>query len=55
MEEGQEVTQGAKLMSTEAMKMLNVIVSPKNGRVKRILVTQTSELGSGDLVIELQS
>ncbi len=50
---GAAVTEGQKLMATEAMKMLNVIVAPKAGKVKRILLQKGEEVSPGDLVFEL--
>ena len=51
--EGETVSEGQKLLTTEAMKMLNVIVAPKDGVVKRLVVAVDAQLQPGDLVIEL--
>ncbi len=50
---GDEVAEGQKLMATEAMKMLNVIVAPRAGKIKRALVQKGEEVSPGDLVFEM--
>ena len=50
---GETVEEGQKLLTTEAMKMLNVIVAPKDGVVARLPVALGDELAPGDLVIAL--
>ena len=49
---GDVVEEGRKLLSTEAMKMLNVIAAPVSGKVARILVGVGDEVSPGDLVVE---
>ncbi|HLP42710.1 MAG TPA: pyruvate carboxylase, partial [Fibrobacteria bacterium] len=51
---GEKVVEGQKVMSTEAMKMLNLIKAPGDGTVKRILVHKGDEVSPGDLVLEIQ-
>jgi pyruvate carboxylase len=51
---GEEVSEGQKLMVTEAMKMLNVIKSPKAGIVQKILVAKGDDLQAGDLSFEVE-
>jgi pyruvate carboxylase len=51
---GEEVSEGQKLMVTEAMKMLNVIKSPKAGIVQKILVAKGDDLQAGDLSFEIE-
>ncbi len=51
---GDEVTEGQKLMVTEAMKMLNVIKSPLAGKVKKIHVAKGDDLAAGDLSFEVE-
>jgi biotin carboxyl carrier protein len=41
-------------MTTEAMKMLNVIKAPTAGTIKRILIQKGDELSPGDLIMEIQ-
>ena len=52
--EGDKVTEGQKLLATEAMKMLNVIVAPRDGVVKRLPLASGSDVRPGDLVLELK-
>ena len=52
--EGDDVVEGEKLMTTEAMKMLNIIVAPRDGKVKRLPLKQGSELSAADLVCEFE-
>ena len=51
---GDEVAEGDKLLTTEAMKMLNVVVAPRAGVVQRLPLDVGSELVAGDLVCELE-
>ncbi|QTD54428.1 pyruvate carboxylase [Sulfidibacter corallicola] len=51
--QGEKVSEGQKLMTTEAMKMLNVIVAPRGGKIKRLPVAEGMQLGPGDLVAEI--
>ena len=50
---GGSVEEGQKLLSTEAMKMLNVIKSPCAGVVKQILVAKGDDVSPGDLLFEI--
>ena len=52
--EGDRVREGEKLLTTEAMKMLNVVVAPSDGVVKRLPLTAGVEVAAGDLVCELE-
>ena len=52
---GDKVAEGQKVMSTEAMKMLNVIKAPAAGTVARILVQKGDEVSPGDLVVRNHS
>ena len=40
VEDGQEVKEGDALLILEAMKMENVITSPRDGKIKKIEVKQ---------------
>jgi pyruvate carboxylase len=51
---GDKVAEGQKLMSTEAMKMLNVIKAPTEGVVARILVQKGDDVAPGDLIFEIK-
>jgi pyruvate carboxylase len=51
---GEKVAEGQKLMTTEAMKMLNVIKAPSAGTLKRMVVQKGDEVSPGDLVMEIQ-
>jgi len=50
---GDKVEEGQKLLTTEAMKMLNVIKAPCAGVVKRILVAKGDDVAPGDLIFEI--
>lgn len=51
--EGDAVLEGEKLLTTEAMKMLNVVVAPRDGKVKRLPLTAGTEIAAADLICEL--
>jgi pyruvate carboxylase len=51
---GDKVEEGQKLLTTEAMKMLNVVKSPCAGTVGRVLVAKGDDVSPGDLVFELK-
>ena len=52
---GDAIEEGQKLMSTEAMKMLNVIKAPRAGTVSRVLCQKGDDVSPGDLVFEIKS
>ncbi|MEL0082970.1 MAG: pyruvate carboxylase, partial [Gammaproteobacteria bacterium] len=52
--EGDQVREGEKLLTTEAMKMLNVVVAPQNGTVKSLPLAVGVEIAAGDLICELE-
>lgn len=54
VEKGAEVEHGTPLMILEAMKMRNEVVSPVNGRIKRILVSEGEQVAKSQLLIELK-
>ena len=51
---GQTVRQGDTVMVLEAMKMLNRIMAPLDGRVKAIHVRINEKVSKGQLLIELE-
>ena len=51
---GDKVEEGQKLVTTEAMKMLNVIKSPSAGIVARMLVLKGDDVSAGDLMFEIK-
>ena len=50
---GDNVEEGQKLLTTEAMKMLNVIKAPCAGVVKRVLVAKGDDVAPGDLIFDI--
>ncbi len=51
---GDKVEEGQKLLTSEAMKMLNVIKSPCAGVVVRVLVAKGDDVSPGDLLFEIK-
>lgn len=52
VEKGAEVDIGTPLLILEAMKMRNEVVSPVQGRVKEIYVTEGEQVAKAQLLIE---
>ncbi len=52
--DGDPVVEGQKLLTTEAMKMLNVIVAPHDGTVVRLPLDSGVEIAAGDLVCVIE-
>jgi pyruvate carboxylase len=52
VEPGATLSEGQKVLSTEAMKMLNIIVSPRSGVLKRLVFKKGEEVAPGDLLLE---
>jgi pyruvate carboxylase len=52
---GDRVVEGQKLLTTEAMKMINVIKAPRAGIVARVLVQKGDDLLAGDLICEVKA
>jgi len=50
---GDRVTTGQKLLTMEAMKMETTLYADIDGRVKELLVSPGTQVGTGDLVIRL--
>jgi biotin carboxyl carrier protein len=51
---GQKVKQGDTVMILEAMKMLNRIMAPVNGKVKAIHVQMNEKVSKGQILIEFE-
>ncbi len=51
---GQEVKENDSLLILEAMKMENVMVSPRDGIIKTIAVNQGDAIDKGQLLIEFE-
>jgi len=51
---GQEVKEDDPLLVLEAMKMENIIMSPRNGKVKSISVAKGDAIEKGELLIEFE-
>ena len=54
VEEGQEVKEEDQLVILEAMKMENIITSPRNGTIKKIGVKKGDAVDKKQLLIEFQ-
>jgi biotin carboxyl carrier protein len=50
---GQTMKKGDKLMIFEAMKMLNLVEMPVNGKIKKIHVSVGDKISKGTLMIEI--
>ncbi len=50
---GQDVEPGESVVVIEAMKMQNVLKSPKKGTVQHIVVTESSNVNAGDVLITI--
>jgi biotin carboxyl carrier protein len=53
VKQGQNLNKGEKLIKFEAMKMLNSIEMPVNGKIKNINVSVGDKVPKGTLMIEL--
>jgi biotin carboxyl carrier protein len=51
---GHKVTEGVALLVLEAMKMENLILSPRDGVIKKIAVTEGTAVDKKDLLIEFE-
>ncbi len=54
VEEGQEVNEGDKLLSLEAMKMENILKSPGSGVIKSISTTKGSTVDKNQILISFE-
>ena len=52
--EGENVFKGQKLVTLEAMKMENVIKSPRNSTIKKIYFKKGNTVEKGDILFELE-
>jgi biotin carboxyl carrier protein len=52
VQEGSEVVVGQEIMFLTAMKMENIIVAERNGKVARILVNEKDNVSSGQVLLE---
>ncbi len=53
IKKGQKVTEGEPLLLLEAMKMRNIIASPKEGRIKKVWVKKGDNVAKNQLLVEL--
>jgi biotin carboxyl carrier protein len=53
-QEGQEVVEGQLVILLEAMKMENEVISPKNGKIKRLAIKQGDLVMKGDVLFEVE-
>jgi biotin carboxyl carrier protein len=54
VKEGDKVKEGDLLLTLEAMKMKNRILSPLNGKIKNVSVKQGDIVAKKDLLVELE-
>lgn len=54
VKEGEEVKEDDQLLILEAMKMENIITSPRNGIIKKISITKGEAVEKKQLLIEFQ-
>ncbi len=54
VESGQEVKEDDPLLILEAMKMENVILSPRDGVIKAVSVTKGNAVDKGQLLVEFE-
>jgi len=54
VKEGAKVKAGETILILEAMKMMNKVLMPFDGKVKRICVTEGEKVPKGQLMIELE-
>jgi len=54
VKDGQDVTEGENLVILEAMKMENVITSPRDGKIKSIEVQQGDAIDKNALILKFE-
>jgi len=54
VQEGEEVKEGQLLLIHEAMKMLNRVVAPVNGKVTSVEVKEGEKIGKNHLMIKIE-
>lgn len=52
--EGQKIERGQSILILEAMKMMNNVTGPVDGRIKTIYIKPTQMVVKGQLLIELE-
>jgi len=55
VDEKQKVKTGEKLLILEAMKMQNILVSPINGIVKKIYISEGDKVANKQMLIEIKN
>lgn len=51
---GDQVQENDKLLILEAMKMMNVITSPVDGKISQVLVTLGEKIPKGKIMVEFE-
>lgn len=51
---GQEIKKGTPLLELEAMKMVNTIASPTDGKIKEVCVKAGDDVGKNELLISFE-
>ncbi len=54
IKEGQKVNKGEPMLVLESMKMLNIVLVPVDGKVKRICVSVGEKVPKGHLIVEFE-
>ena len=54
VKEGAKVKAGKTILILEAMKMMNKVAMPFDGKIKKIFVTQGEKIPKGHLMIEIE-
>ena len=54
VKKGKKVAEGDKLMNLEAMKMVNEVAAPFDGKVKKVYVKKGDLVSKNQLLIELE-
>ncbi len=52
--EGQKISKGQSMLILEAMKMLNDVTCPVDGRIKAVHIKQSQMVVKGQLLLELE-
>lgn len=52
--EGDEIKENQPLIILEAMKMETNVLSPRDGKVARVLVEEGAQVEAGELIVELE-
>jgi biotin carboxyl carrier protein len=55
VKEGQKVTKGDNLLTLEAMKMNNLILTPVNGMIAKLHVSANDKVANKQLLIEIKA